>query len=77
MEIAWECPTDAFRISWRESGGPEVQAPQTRGFGTNLIVDVPERMLDARVRLAYEPGGVEWELETDASVTAAPTRLAS
>ena len=39
-------------LDWTESGGPAVQPPARRGFGTTLI----ERAMTARVRCQSEPG---------------------
>lgn len=75
--IEWQCPGRNFRLVWRESGGPEVSQPQRRGFGSTLIEDIPQRSLDARARLVYEPGGVVWEMEADSRVLAGPERLVS
>lgn len=77
VDIEWECPDGAFHIAWRESGGPPVEPPQRRGFGSTLIDSVPRRTLDARVRLAFEPDGLVWELEAGEQVLADPARLVS
>lgn len=67
VEIAWECPDDQFRISWHERGGPDVAPPERRGFGSQLIEDIPRRAFGGRVRHSFEPSGMVWELEIDGS----------
>jgi PAS domain S-box-containing protein len=46
-----------LKFDWRESGGPTVEPPERKGFGTTLI----EHMLDGNsgsARLQYLPGGL-------------------
>jgi PAS domain S-box-containing protein len=67
VEIDWQCPQSHFRITWREHGGPQVTAPQRRGFGSQLIEDIPRRAFGGKVHLSFEPSGMVWELEIDGS----------
>ena len=47
--------SDLFKVTWRESGGPPVKAPQKKGFGGSLI----ERSLPgANVRREFASEGV-------------------
>jgi two-component sensor histidine kinase len=51
-----------LRLEWRESGGPEVQPPGRKGFGTTLI----ERALqqeEGRSCFEFRPDGVVCTLE--------------
>jgi two-component system CheB/CheR fusion protein len=43
-------------LTWREEGGPPVKAPGRAGFGSRLIESA---IPNARVRRAFNPGGVE------------------
>lgn len=56
-----------FRIEWIESGGPTVQEPEHRGFGSRIMVDVPRVKLDARIVTAYPPEGFRWTMECRAA----------
>jgi PAS domain S-box-containing protein len=47
-----------WRLEWRESGGPAVLVPETRGFGSRLIERGLAAELRGEVKIAYEPGGV-------------------
>jgi two-component sensor histidine kinase len=47
------------RLDWRESGGPEVQAPQSKGFGTALIERSMAYELDGDARLDFRPDGLQ------------------
>lgn len=37
VEVRWALQGDAFRLTWRETGGPAAMAPERRGFGSRLI----------------------------------------
>jgi two-component sensor histidine kinase len=62
IRIQWalDRTTQPRRLSlhWQERGGPPVQAPKRRGFGTRLIERSLSQDLDGDVRIAFEPGGV-------------------
>jgi PAS domain S-box-containing protein len=47
-----------LRLHWEESGGPPVQAPKRRGFGTRLVERSLAQDLDGDVRIEFAPGGV-------------------
>lgn len=51
-----------LRLVWTERGGPPVQAPNTRGFGTRLI-ERSVQGLSGVARLAFHPGGVSCEID--------------
>jgi two-component sensor histidine kinase/CHASE3 domain sensor protein len=50
------------RLSWVESGGPEVAPPASRGFGRVVIERTVARAVDGEVSIAYAPDGVRWTL---------------
>jgi two-component sensor histidine kinase len=47
-----------FRLTWSEKGGPAVQAPTRRSFGTRLIEHSFVSQLQGEAQLAFEPSGV-------------------
>jgi two-component sensor histidine kinase len=51
-----------FTLVWTETGGPTVQQPKRRSFGTRLI-DRLASQLHGEARLRYEPDGVRYELD--------------
>lgn len=70
VSITWQCDplTDPFlRMTWKESGGPEVVPPTRKGFGTTLIERLLAAELKGEARLAYDPDGVTFVLEADIS----------
>jgi PAS domain S-box-containing protein len=69
VEVTWrvehaEGRGDTFLISWRESGGPIVKAPDRSGFGSTVIGQMAEMSLNATVSLDYDPSGVVWRLQS-------------
>ena len=47
-----------FRLRWVETGGPTVEMPTRRSFGTRLIEHSFVRQLQGEAQLAFEPSGV-------------------
>ncbi|MCT2559159.1 PAS domain S-box protein [Tsuneonella sp. YG55] len=70
VTIEWQCDGDRFIIAWRERGGPPVKTPARRGFGSQLIEDIPRRSLDGEVDYTFAPNGVEWTLSVPADLLA-------
>ena len=51
-----------FKLTWTEKGGPAVQEPTRRSFGSRLIGRLAAQ-LHGDVQLRYEPSGVVYELD--------------
>jgi two-component sensor histidine kinase len=51
-----------FKLSWTEMGGPVVQEPKRRGFGTRLINRLADQ-LRGEARLKYDPSGIVYQLD--------------
>lgn len=65
VSIEWslaEDSDDGFRLSWQERNGPTVEPPRRRGFGSDVIIQMIELALDARVRLEFDSLGVSWHV---------------
>jgi len=54
-------------IEWQETGGPAVQAPDTCGYGMEVIRDLIPYELGGTVDLAFAPDGLRCRLEVPAS----------
>lgn len=52
-----------LRLTWEESGGPPVEAPDRRGFGSILIEKTLEHDADAGVDLTFGRAGVRCVIE--------------
>ena len=64
VEIAWTVDEPALRLhlTWTESGGPPVQPPTKRSFGTRLV-ETLGKQLKGVVVLTYEPSGFAFALD--------------
>ena len=60
-------------LHWRESGGPPVQPPQRKGFGTNLIHGSIERHLGGKVMLDWRRAGLLCTIALPATLLAETT----
>ena len=54
-------------MSWTESDGPPVSAPNRRGFGTIVMEAMAERSVDGKVDLDYARSGLIWRLTCPAA----------
>ena len=63
--------THRIKLTWTEKGGPTVQAPARRSFGTRLINHLADQ-LHGEARLRYEPAGVVYELDVPLAALRAP-----
>ncbi|WP_051439838.1 HWE histidine kinase domain-containing protein [Methylobacterium sp. 10] len=52
-----------LRLLWQESGGPPVQPPTRRGFGSRMIERGLANELGGRAQIRFEPGGVVCTLD--------------
>jgi two-component sensor histidine kinase len=64
VDIAWtvDGPTQRLHLTWTEKGGPVVQVPTMRSFGTRLV-ETLGKQLKGVVLLTYEPSGFVYRLD--------------
>lgn len=66
VHITWNVHTEddvnRFEISWVESGGPPVEAPDRRGFGSTVIEKMTRIAFGYPVKLEFLPEGLRWHL---------------
>jgi PAS domain S-box-containing protein len=53
---------DMFRFKWRESGGPLLQAPTRRGFGSRMIEQALAGYFGGEAELVYDSLGLRFSL---------------
>jgi two-component sensor histidine kinase/CheY-like chemotaxis protein len=59
VEVSWDCRDDGgLDISWTETGGPPVDPPTRRGFGSSLIERALALETGGRATIHYNPSGV-------------------
>jgi len=64
VEVAWtiDKSKQRLRLTWTERGGPDVEAPTRRSFGTRMMETLGQQ-LSGHVHLAYEPSGFVYVLD--------------
>lgn len=78
VEIAWhygETRADGsapFRFCWKEIGGPEVQKPVRRGFGTTLLERALKPYFNGRISTDFRPDGLIFEIDATMAPAKAP-----
>ncbi len=76
LDVSWEDARGEpgkVEIEWKESGGPKVSAPKSKGFGLSLI----ERSKDLPylvVNMEFEPTGLVCRMKIDADRARKPKR---
>jgi two-component sensor histidine kinase len=61
-----------FQFAWIEAGGPTVEPPQRRGFGSSILSGMAKRFAKI-VEMSYRPEGFTYELQVSlASIEATP-----
>ncbi|WP_181705441.1 sensor histidine kinase [Chthonobacter rhizosphaerae] len=67
IDLTWSVSGDGdarrMRLVWRESGGPAVTVPASKGFGTRLLERSLAYDLDGTVTIAFDPSGVVCEVD--------------
>jgi two-component sensor histidine kinase/DNA-binding response OmpR family regulator len=64
VEISWKIQHEAqrLRLIWTEIGGPRVEEPSRRSFGTRMMGSLGQQ-LNGQVELAYNPAGFVYVLD--------------
>lgn len=58
VSISWENTDGVFRLTWKESGGPTVEAPTRTGFGNKLVETTVVRQFKGTVHYEWLPEGL-------------------
>ena len=59
--LEWSVEGEQLQLRWQESGGPPVQAPAKRGFGSTLI-DSSMKSDGGTAAVSFRSDGVVWDL---------------
>jgi two-component sensor histidine kinase len=64
VEVAWTIDEEKQRLhlTWTERGGPLVQPPARRSFGTRMMESLGQQ-LSGQVQLSYDPAGFVYSLD--------------
>ena len=63
IDVSWRHEDELLIIGWAESGGPPVQPPSRRGFGSTLIERSVAHELDGVAQISFHPAGLRCELK--------------
>jgi PAS domain S-box-containing protein len=74
ISIAWTQDGERLRLEWRERGGPPVETPRRRGFGSRLIERGLRADLGGTAALHFDREGLRCEIEASLSAIRAPER---
>jgi len=73
LSVNWEIKSDVLDIVWAEAGGPVVEKPISRGFGTRSVIASIESQLGGKADFDWRPEGLVCRL----SVPLSPRQVAS
>ncbi len=75
VEVSWTTDEEKqrLRLTWTERGGPPVQPPIRRSFGTRMMESLGQQ-LNGQVQLSYEPSGFLYALDVPLASVIAPGR---
>jgi len=66
LEVRWSVRNShnerILNLNWLEQGGPKVEQPRRRGFGTTLLEKVVAVQCQAKVELNYHPEGLRFAM---------------
>src|SRR5207253_2595922 len=58
LSVGWEDQAGLLKIIWVETGGPQVEKPVSRGFGTRSVIASIESQLGGRAEFDWRPEGL-------------------
>ncbi|TFI56673.1 PAS domain S-box protein [Sphingomonas parva] len=67
VDVDWSVDGDRLFFRWRERGGPPVEPPARRGFGTRMIERALAAEFGGTATIDFAPGGVICTLEAELS----------
>jgi PAS domain S-box-containing protein len=73
LSVSWELQSGLLLIVWGETGGPAVEIPASRGFGTRSVIASIESQLGGKAEFDWRPEGLVCRL----SVPLSPRQVAS
>ncbi len=62
IDVTWSVADGQTQLSWRETGGPVVEPPSSKGFGLQLIESLCPFELKGAAEVRFEPNGLHCTL---------------
>jgi two-component sensor histidine kinase/CheY-like chemotaxis protein len=74
VDVSWYCFEETLKLTWKETGGPPVKAPRSKGFGTKIIAANFSDSRRGQVEFDWKPEGLCCSLKMHLSTdeTSAP-----
>ncbi|MGH6642691.1 MAG: sensor histidine kinase, partial [Bradyrhizobium sp.] len=67
LSVSWELKSGLLDIVWMETGGPAVEIPASRGFGTRSVIASIESQLGGKAEFDWRPEGLVCRLSVPLS----------
>ena len=67
LSVSWELASGLLGIVWMETGGPAVEIPASRGFGTRSVIASIESQLGGKAEFDWRPEGLVCRLSVPLS----------
>jgi two-component sensor histidine kinase/CheY-like chemotaxis protein len=64
VALSWQWQQGKLDLQWEESGGPEVQTPITKGYGTKVISASVMQQLGGTATFDWRPDGLSFAMST-------------
>jgi PAS domain S-box-containing protein len=58
LRVKWDVVAHSLQLLWEERGGPPVNKPESRGFGTRSVIASIESQLGGRAEFDWHPAGL-------------------
>jgi two-component sensor histidine kinase/CheY-like chemotaxis protein len=71
LQVNWENHASVLKIVWSETGGPRVEKPATRGFGTRSVIASIESQLGGKAEFDWRAEGLICGLSVPLSLSRA------
>lgn len=62
IEPAAAAAPERLNLAWLERGGPAISQPTRNGFGHVVFERIVARSLNAELKMAFDPEGLNWQL---------------
>jgi len=62
VKLSWRSEPGKLELTWTESGGPKISAPNRKGYGSRAIIAGIERQLGGVVNFDWQPSGLRCTL---------------
>jgi two-component sensor histidine kinase len=66
VQVRWARDNGQFSFTWADCGGPPVEPPSHRGFGSRMLERALAAELGGKAKLDFAPGGLRYVVEAPA-----------